>query len=155
MSTKVKTQADAINDVRNAIIEFETTGAINEALVSNVNFTTRDIQVRDFLMGITTENHSAELVANFITYLSTSAKDDEIAPLNAVLASYRYRLGDTTGAIECLNKATEATPDYSLAVLLNRVIGSGWAPSAFALMSEQLHPKVVAGIEEGNELEIA
>jgi hypothetical protein len=155
MSTKVQTQQDAINDVRDAIIEFETTGAINEALVSNVNFTTRDIQVRDFLMGLTCENHSTQLVADFIGYLATSAKDSEIAPLNAVLASYRYRLEDITGANNCLDKATEADPNYSLTKLLKRVIGSGWAPSAFGVMAEELHPKVVAGIEDGKDLEIA
>jgi hypothetical protein len=154
MSTQVTTQAQAINELRNAVIEYETTGAVNDELKTSVNHSLRDIQVRDFILGITAEGHSTELIANFIEYLGTTATADEIAPINACLASYLYRLGNTEGAYECLNKATEANPKYSLTILLRRVFGSGWPSEAFEAMTRELHPKVVEGIESGAELDI-
>jgi hypothetical protein len=154
MSTQVKTQAQAVNELRDAIIEFETNGFVNDDLKVSVSHSLRDIQVRDFLMGVTFEGHSTELVANFVEHLSTTAITEEIAPIYSVLASYRYRLGNTKGASECLDKATEANFSYSLALLLRRVIGSGWPAGAFEAMTIELHPKVVAGIEEGKDLDI-
>ena len=155
METTIKTQSQAIDEMRNAIIEFETNGFVNDELKVSVSHSLRDRQVRDFLMGVTFEGHSTELIANFIEYLSTTTTPEEIAPINSVLASYRYRLGNTKGAIECLDKATEADPKHSLTLLLRRVIGSGWPSGAFEAMTIELHPKVVAGIEEGADLAIA
>jgi hypothetical protein len=154
MSTTVTTQAEAINELRNAVIEYETTGAVNDDLKTSVAHSLRDIQVRDFILGITAEGHSTELVANFIDYLSNTTTTEEVAPINACLASYLYRLGNTAGAYKCLDKATEADPKYSLTILLRRVFGSGWPSEAFEAMTRELHPKVVAGIEAGNDLDI-
>ena len=155
METTIKTQAQAVNELRNALIEFEMNATVEETLKTSVAHSLRDIQLRDFLMGITTENHSVELVASFIEHLALTAKDEEIAPINSVLASYRYRLENQVGAYECLDKATEADPKYALTMLLRRVFGSGWPIEAFAAMTNELHPKVVAGIEQGGELVIA
>lgn len=155
MSTTITTQAQAINELRNAVIEFETTGALNDELKTRVNYSLHDIQVRDFLMGITFEGHTTELVASLIEYLVTDVEMHYGAPLFAVLGAYRYRLGNTKGAIECLDTATQHDPNYSLTVLLKRVIGSGWPAGAFKAMTEELHPKVVAGIEEGADLQIS
>jgi hypothetical protein len=154
MSTTVTTQAQAINELRNAVIEYETTGIVNDELKNSVTHSLRDIQVRDFILGITAEGHSTELIANFIDYLSNTTTTEEVAPINASLASYLYRLGNTAGAYKCLDKATEADPKYSLTILLRRVFGSGWPSEAFEAMTRELHPKVVAGIEAGNDLEI-
>lgn len=154
MSTTVKTQAQAINELRDAIIEFEANGFVNDELKVSVSRSLRDVQVRDFLMGVTYEGHSIELVAHFIEHLITTSTSEEVAPLNSVLGAYRYRMGDTTGASECLDNATEADPKHSLTLLLRRVIGSGWPSGAFDAMTLELHPKVVAGIEEGGELEL-
>jgi hypothetical protein len=154
MSTTVTTQAQAINELRNAVIEYETTGAVNDDLKTSVAHSLRDIQVRDFILGITAEGHSTELIANFLDYLSNTTTTEEVAPINASLASYLYRLGNTAGAYKCLDKATEADPKYSLTILLRRVFGSGWPAEAFEAMTRELHPKVVEGIEAGNDLDI-
>jgi len=154
MSTTVKTQAQAINELRDAIIEFETNGFVNDELKVSVSRSLCDIQVRDFLMGVTYEGHSVELIARFVEHLITTATPEEIAPMNSILGAYRYRMGDTNGASECLDNATEADPKHSLTLLLRRVIGSGWPSGAFEAMTVELHPKVVAGIEAGGELEL-
>lgn len=154
MSTTVKTQAQAINELRDAIIEFETNGFVNDELKVSVSRSLRDIQVRDFLMGVTYEGHSVELIARFVEHLITTATPEEIAPMNSILGAYRYRMGDTNGASECLDNATEADPKHSLTLLLRRVIGSGWPSGAFEAMTVELHPKVVAGIEAGGDLDL-
>jgi hypothetical protein len=148
MDTTVKTQAEAVNDFRNALIEFETTGAIGEALKTSVTHSLRDIQLRDFALGITAENHTSELVLALMNYLNDTTITEEIAPINSVRASFLYRLGDMKEAYLALDKATEADPKYALTILLRRVFGSGWAPEAFEAMTRELHPKVVAGIQE-------
>ena len=151
---EIKTQAQAINEMRDALIEFEQTGEINDTMKSSVTNSLRDIQVRDFALGLTFENNSIELVLSFFDYLLLSAKEIETVAINAIRASYLYRLGDTVKAYEALNNATEINPDYSLTMLLRRVFGSGWPAGAFESMTKELHPKVVAGIEGGDLLEI-
>ena len=151
---EIKTQAQAISEMRDALIEFEQTGEINDTMKSSVTNSLRDIQVRDFALGLTFENNSTELILSFLDYLLLSAKEIETVAINAIRASYLYRLGDTVNAYEALNKATEINPDYSLTVLLRRVFGSGWPAGAFEAMTRELHPKVVAGIEGGSDLEI-
>ena len=46
--TEIKTQAQAISEMRDALIEFEQTGEINDTMKSSVTNSLRDIQVRDF-----------------------------------------------------------------------------------------------------------
>ena len=155
MDTSLKTQLEAINDFRNALIEFELNGSAEATLKTSVANSLRDIQVRDFALGVTSENHSPELVLSFITYLSDTDNQAEIAPIQSIRASYLYRLGNTPEAYLALDKATEASPNYSLTLLLRRVFGSNWPAEAFDAMTRELHPKVVAGIEAGADLEIA
>ena len=154
MKTKIKTQAQAINEMRDALIEFEQTGEINDTMKSSVTNSLRDIQVRDFALGLTFENNSTQLILSFFDYLLLSAKEIETVAINAIRASYLYRLGDTVKAYEALNNATEINPAYSLTMLLRRVFGSGWPAGAFEAMTKELHPKVVAGIEGGSDLVI-
>lgn len=148
METTLKTQAEAIVDVRNALIEFELNGDISTTLKNSVAHSLSDIQVRDFAMGITVENNSVESVISFLECVLLATKNNESVAINAVLSAYYYRLGNTAKAYECLSKVDEIDPRYSLATLLKRVFGSGWAPEAFTAMTTELHPKVVAGIEE-------
>ena len=156
LDTQVKSQAQAVNEFRNALIEFELNGTIEITLKTSVAHSLRDIQLRDFAMGITAENHTPELVLAFLTYLGDTTITEEIAPIESVRASYLYRLGHTTEAYSALDKATEANPKYALTILLRRVFGSGWPTEAFVAMTQELHPKVVSGIEESEcELLIA
>ena len=156
MDTQVKSQAQAVNEFRNALIEFELNATVETTLKNSVAHSLRDIQLRDFALGITAENHTPELVLAFMDYLNDTTITEEIAPINSIRASYLYRLGNTKEAYLALDKATEANPKYSLTLLLRRVFGSGWAPEAFEAMTRELHPKVVSGIEESEcELLIA
>lgn len=151
MTTALKTQAEAIVDVRNALIEFELNGDITTSLKDSVAHSLSDIQVRDFTMGITYENNSPELVVNFLECVLPATKNNESVAINSVLSAYYYRLGNTAKAYECLSKVDEISPTYSLATLLKRVYGAGWPAGAFESMTIELHPKVVEGIEMGQK----
>jgi hypothetical protein len=109
---EIKTQAQAINEMRDALIEFEQTGEINDTMKSSVTNSLRDIQVRDFALGLTFENNSTELILSFFDYLLLSAKEIETVAINAIRASYLYRLGDTAKAYEALDSASKADPAY-------------------------------------------
>lgn len=148
MSTTIKTQAQAVNEIRNAVIEFELNGDIETTLKASVAHSISDIQVRDFVMGITYENHSPKLVLDFLNCVVDVASENESVAINAVRSAYLYRLGDEKGAYESLDKVAGIDPNYSLAILLRRVMGSGWPAGAFESMTQELHPKVVSGIEE-------
>lgn len=148
MTTTVKTQAQAINEIRNAVIEFELNGDIESTLKTSVAHSLSDIQVRDFAMGLTYENHSTELILNFLNCVVEVATENESVAINAVRSAYLYRVGQEQEAQEALNKVAEVDPNYSLATLLRRVMGSGWPAGAFDAMVNELHPKVVSGIEE-------
>jgi hypothetical protein len=105
----------------------------------------KDIQLRDFLLGLPSE-YSMEDVNNYLGYFWDSVPKEYIAPIASVLASNLYSLERLDDAKEMLATALIAKPNYSLAVLLNRVFNSGWPSGAFVAMTHELHPKVKAGM---------
>ena len=105
----------------------------------------KDIQLRDFLLGLPSE-YSVEDVNNYLGYFWDSVPKEYIAPIASVLASNLYSLERLDDAKEMLAMALIAKPNYSLANLLNRVFNSHWPPQAFISMTEELHPKVKAGM---------
>lgn len=136
----------ALDSIRNGLNDYESNGDTSEGNKTNTAYAMQDIQVRDFVMGITYENHTKESVLGFLDSVLTVAKGNECVPLNAVRASYLYRLGDTPKALRTLDEATNLEPTHSLSILLRRVIGTGWPEGAFDAMAKELHPKVLKGI---------
>jgi hypothetical protein len=110
-----------------------------------------NLQLRDYLMGLTSDGLSVESVTNILRVLMVLIEQAELPayPIRTVLASYMYRLGDSDALIMLnagLNKG------YSLAQLLQRVINAGWSPAEFATMSDNLHSKVIAELTRTSEL---
>jgi len=103
-----------------------------------------DVQLRDFMLGLTTEA-PMQTVNTYLTYFMDTVPDEFIAPIASILAANLYSIEDGT-AQEVLSKALENSPEYSLAKLLSRVFNSGWPASAFSNMTQELHPKVKAGM---------
>ena len=110
-----------------------------------------NLQLRDYLMGLTSDGLSVESVTNILRVLAVLIKSAELPayPVETVLASYMYRLGDSD-ALTML--ASGLARDYSLAKLLLRVINSGWPANSFATMSNELHPKVMEELTRTSEL---
>jgi hypothetical protein len=111
-----------------------------------------NLQLRDYLMGLTSDGLSVESVTNILRVLSVLIKSAELPayPVETVLASYHYQLGDSASALVSLGNGLARK--YSLAKLLLRVIQAGWPAKEFATMSNELHPKVVAELTRTTEL---
>jgi hypothetical protein len=110
-----------------------------------------NIQLRDYLMGLTNDGLSVESVANILRVLSVLIKSAELPayPVETVLASYMYRLGDSEAS---LMLASGLARDYSLAMLLAKIFITGWPASTFNSMSNKLHAGVVEEITRTSEL---
>ena len=105
----------------------------------------KDIQLRDFLLGIPTER-KIEDVNSYLVCLMDSIPDEFKAPVASILAANLYSMDDVDSAKELLNTALTNDPRYSLANLLKRVFDSNWPTGAFKTMTDELHPKVKAGM---------
>jgi hypothetical protein len=111
-----------------------------------------NLQLRDYLMGLTSDGLSVESVANILRVMVVLIKQEELPayPVQTVLASYMYRLGESKLANGLLSSGLDK--DYSLAKLLSRVFIAGWSPKSFASMSEDLHGKVKEELTRTSEL---
>jgi hypothetical protein len=118
-------------------------------VVVNVLYYLTDIQVRDYALGLM-DKDKADTLIPALTYLMEHAPTDTIymnAPAS-MLATLYYELDNKEEALLTLSNAEH---NYPLANLLYRVFGSGWPAAAFAAMRAELHPKVTAGIFEGDD----
>jgi hypothetical protein len=111
---------------------------------ANILYYLTDIQVRDYALGLIDKDKS-ERILPALTHLLDAAPTDTIyinAPASLLSLMY-FEMRNPSDSMIALSNASE---DYSLAQLLHRVYISGWDPSSFARMREELHPKVTAGI---------
>lgn len=118
-------------------------------LVAQVIGRLSDIQVRDYALGI----HSEETLDAYWSMwreLLRIAPVGYVAPIASIFAAVAYESGQGALAHKALDRALIDNPGYSLALLLRRVFSAGWPASAFIQMREQLHPKVKAAIFEAS-----
>ena len=122
-------------------------GACNEILVARVIGRISDVQVRDYALGIHTED-TYDLYFTMWRELLRLAPKDFIAPIACIVAAMAYENGDGALAQKAIDRAIADQSDYPLALLLRRVFSAGWPPESFSAMRAELHPKVVATIFE-------
>jgi hypothetical protein len=141
MNTTTANHLDAKNAVDSLFSAFCDSAPINEADLS-LSFEGIDnsLQIRDYVLGLIGLNLSDH--ADRFRFLNLFTVCGESAHVEAIRGAYLYEAGQIEEAREALNKA----PNNSLALLLGRVISSGWPVDAFASMRNELHPKVVEGI---------
>ena len=129
----------AVTEIAN---EFDREGRIeNKQLIATVLVRLRDLQVRDFALGITNDEN-IEALCGLWKYLLTYAPTGLVAPVATLLSVNCYENDDTEMAMAALNRAFEDDPEYGLAKLLRRTYNAGWPSDAFQRMREELHPKV-------------
>jgi hypothetical protein len=111
-----------------------------------------DIQVRDWMMGLPIK-WSLEEAIKFTNYMAVKSTAEDSVPFITVQALFYYELGETDKANTLLNYAIHMDANYSLALLVKRVMGAGWPAASFKPMREAVHPKVVAECfsEEGQQ----
>jgi hypothetical protein len=104
-------------------------------------------------MGLTSDGLSVESVANILRVMVVLIKQEELPayPVETVLASYMYRLGDSDAL---LMLASGLSRNYSLATLLQRVFNAGWSADSFAKMANELHHKVCDELTRTQELAV-
>ncbi len=114
-------------------------------LVALILVRLRDLQVRDFAMGLL-EDEGALRQATIWRALFRIAPTGYRAPVGCLFAQASYEAGDGALAHRTLDLVMEDDSTYSLAHLLRRAFAAGWPPSHFQRMRAELHPKITASI---------
>lgn len=120
-------------------------GGGNRTLVARMIGRMSDVQVRDYALGVHSED-TYDLYFTMWRELLRLAPVGFIAPIACIVAAMAYEGGDGALAQKALDRAIESDGDYPLAALLRRVFNAGWPPESFAQMRAELHPKVIASI---------
>lgn len=120
-------------------------GASNRILAARVIGRMSDIQVRDYAMGIHSED-TFDLYCAMWSELLRYAPSGFIAPVACLVAAMAYESGNGALAHKALDRALDDEAGHSLALLLRRVFNAGWPPTEFAKMRAELHPKVIETI---------
>ena len=122
-------------------------GARNRTLVARMIGRMSDVQIRDYALGIHSED-TYDLYFVMWRELLRLAPRGFVAPIACIVAAMSYESGDGALAQKALDRAFSDDEMYPLAGLLRRVFNAGWPPESFAQMRAELHPKVVATIFE-------
>ena len=106
------------------------------------------IQLRDYLLGYSLECGDIKNAIGYINHLMEQGiQEDNRHAFYTVLATLHLQNDDRDMAQLALDEAKALKPNYSLATLLTRVIGSGWPTPAFRAMTHELHPLVLQNLE--------
>jgi hypothetical protein len=118
-------------------------------LIALVLVRLKDLQVRDYAMGLVT-NENIDQQFNLWYWLMSSAPKGYIAPVACIFAACAYESGESDLAHKALDNAFADQIGYPLAVLLRRVFFAGWPAQSFAAMRSQLHQKIGASLFGGS-----
>lgn len=133
------------NDALDLIKNYLENKEASYELAAKVLGASNDLQLRDFIMGLTTSD-TIEALNDLYSWLLTIAPKGYLAPIGSVLSSIAYELGNGARANKILERVFEDQDEFPLGKLLKRVYSAGWEPTALALMRAELHPKVCAKI---------
>jgi len=112
-------------------------------LIALVLMRLKDLQVRDYAMGLSTpENIDQQF--NLWHWLMSIAPVGFLAPVACLFSATAYESGEAELAHSALDKAFADDLTYPLAILLRRVFFANWPADSFAVMRAQLHPKICA-----------
>lgn len=111
-----------------------------------------DVQLRDYLLGYALECGDLQNAIGYINHLiEQGIAEHNRHAFYTVLATLHLQNDDRELASLALDEAMALAPNYSLTLLLKRVIGSGWPTPAFRAMTYELHPKVLENLVDDAE----
>ena len=114
-----------------------------------------EIQIRDYLMGYSQETGDNALAVKYVKHLiEQGIAEQHLLSFHTTLSALYYMEGEQALAQAELDKARALKHDDSLLNLLTRCYGAGFPPAGFIGMTHELHPKVVATLEEKAEMVI-
>ena len=141
--TQQRIGAVAVNDL---VARFNELGESNDyELLALVLVRFKDLQVRDYAMGLATVENKDELF-NLWHWLINLSPKGYIAPVACIFAACAYESGETELAHNGLLSALADCPNYPLALLLRRVFTAAWPADSFATMRAELHPKICSSL---------
>ena len=124
--------------------EFSDLGIVEDnKLLALVFVRLLDVQVRDFAMGLVTDQNILVL-ASLWRWMLRIAPPGFVAPVATLFAATSYEEGDGALAQRALDRALADDSRYPMALLLRKVFSAGWPPVQFAAMRADLHPRVCA-----------
>ena len=111
------------------------------------------VQLRDWLMGeLPTKFDSAGMAVAFFSELISVTDDANRVPLTTILGVWLYACDEKQLSSLEIESALKVNPDYSLALLIKRVLNAGWPAEGIQTMFEELHPKVQEHLAENSEM---
>jgi len=141
--TQQRIGAVAVNDL---VARFSELGESDDyELLALVLVRFKDLQVRDYAMGLATVENKDELF-NLWHWLMNLSPKGYIAPIACIFAACAYESGETELAQNGLLGALADCPNYPLALLLRRVFTAAWPADSFAIMRAELHPKICSSL---------
>jgi hypothetical protein len=141
--TQQRIGAVAVNDL---VARFNELGESDDhELLALVLVRFKDLQVRDYAMGLATVENKDELF-NLWHWLMNLSPKGYIAPVACIFAACAYESGETELAHNGLLSALADCPNYPLALLLRRVFTAAWPADSFAIMRAELHPKICSSL---------
>jgi hypothetical protein len=141
--TQQRIGAVAVNDL---VVRFNELGESDDyELLALVLVRFKDLQVRDYAMGLATAENKDELF-NLWHWLMNLSPKGYIAPVACIFAACAYESGETELAHNGLLSALADCPNYPLALLLRRVFTAAWPADSFAIMRAELHPKICSSL---------
>jgi hypothetical protein len=133
------------NDALDLIKNYLENKEVSYELAAKVLGASNDLQLRDFIMGLTTED-TIDALDDLYSWLFKIAPKGYLAPIGSILSSIAYELGSGALANKILDRVFDDQEEYPLGKLLKRVYSAGWPPASFASMRGELHHKVCATI---------
>ena len=140
------TVGEAVTLIHDSILTFEDglPSADISAIIYAIN---NEIQIRDYLLGLPA-TFPIETCQAFMSYISDSVDGADRYSVDTINSAYFFETGDIEMSVMLLATALDTKSDYTLALLLKRVVEAGWPADSFRKMREQLHPQVIANLEE-------
>ena len=140
------TVGEAVTLIHDSLMTFEDglPSADISAIIYSIN---NDIQIRDYLLGLP-DTFPMDTCKAFLSYISDSVDGADRYAVDTVASAYFFETGDIEMAVMLLATALDTKSDYSLALLLKRVVEAGWPADSFRKMREELHPQVILNLEE-------
>jgi Domain of unknown function (DUF4192) len=135
--------AFAVNDL---IQEFRAKGFQSSPdLIALVLVRLQDLQVRDYALGVASDDLQAEMLRMW-AWIASIAPRGYLAPPATLFAELAYEKSEKALALRALERALDDNPSYELAKLLRRTFAAQWSPENFKSMRAELHPKICASL---------
>ena len=140
------TVGEALDLIHDSLMTFEDglPSADISAIIYAIN---NEIQIRDYLLGLP-NTFPMDTCKAFLSYISDSVDGADRYSVDTVLSAYFFETEDIEMSVALLATALDTKSDYSLALLLKRVVEAGWEPKSFKQMRDELHDKVIEGLKE-------